>query len=94
MMMCQIAEREVSVGELTEICGLSQSAGLQHLARLRKQGIVSMRGEAKTRYSSLSDSKMRRVVAALCQACRSVSPAPHNAIGHFAGLMQINVPRY
>ena len=72
MMLCQIAEREVSVGELTEICGLSQSAGLQHLARLRKQGIVSMRGKAQTRYSSLSDPKMRRFAAALCQACCGV----------------------
>lgn len=70
LMLCQMDEREVSVGELTEISGLSQSAVSQHLARFRKQGVVSLRGEAQTRYYSLSDPKMQRIIAALCEACR------------------------
>ena len=69
LMLCQMDEREVSVGELTEISGLSQSAVSQHLARFRKQGIVSLRGEAQTRYYSLSDPKMQRIIAALREAC-------------------------
>ena len=32
-------------------------------------GIVSARGEAQTRYYSLSDAKMQRIIAALCEAC-------------------------
>ena len=35
LMLCQMDEREVSVGELTELSGLSQSAVSQHLARFR-----------------------------------------------------------
>lgn len=69
LMLCQLDEREVSVGELTEISGLSQSAVSQHLARLRKQGIVSLRGEAQTRYYTLADPKVQRIIAALCEAC-------------------------
>jgi DNA-binding transcriptional ArsR family regulator len=51
------------------LSGLSQSAVSQHLARFRDQGIVSARGEAQTRYYSLSDAKMQRIIAALCEAC-------------------------
>ena len=69
LMLCQMDEREVSVGELTELSGLSQSAVSQHLARFRDQGIVSARSEAQTRYYSLSDAKMQRIIAALCEAC-------------------------
>ena len=72
LMLCQMDEREVSVGELIELSGLSQSAVSQHLARLREQGIVSLRGKAQTRYYSLSDTKMQRIIAALCEACRGV----------------------
>lgn len=71
LMLCQMNEREVSVGELTEISGLSQSAVSQHLARLRERGIVSLRAEAQTRYYCLSDPKMQRIIAALCEACHS-----------------------
>ncbi len=71
LMLCQMDEREVSVGELTRISGLSQSAVSQHLARLREQGIVSLRGEAQTRYYSLTDPKMQRIIDALCEACHT-----------------------
>ena len=64
--------REVSVGELTELSGLSQSAVSQHLARFRAQGIVSARGEAQTRFYSMADPKMRRIINALCEACHEL----------------------
>lgn len=70
LMLCQMDEREVSVGELIALSGLSQSAVSQHLAKLRGQGIVSLRGEAQTRYYSLSDPTMQRIIAALCEACQ------------------------
>jgi DNA-binding transcriptional ArsR family regulator len=73
LMLCQMDEREVSVSELTEISGLSQSAVSQHLARFRDQAIVSARGEAQTRFYSLADPKMRRIINALCKACHDLS---------------------
>lgn len=71
VMLCHMDGREVSVRELIELSGLSQSAVSQHLARLRGRGIVSLRGEAQTRYYGLADPKMRRIIAALCEACHA-----------------------
>lgn len=71
LMLCQMDEREVSVGELTDLSGLSQSAVSQHLARFRDQGIVSCRGEAQTRFYSLTDRKMQRIINALHEVCHA-----------------------
>ena len=71
MMLCQMDEGEVSVGELTTLTGLAQSAVSQHLARFREQGIVSLRRDAQMRFYRLSDPTMRRIVAALCEACHA-----------------------
>ena len=40
MILCQLVHGEKSVGELERIVGLSQSALSQHLARLRRDGLV------------------------------------------------------
>ncbi len=50
-----LSEEEKAVGELEEMVGLSQSALSQHLARLRRDGIVQTRRDAQKIYYSLSD---------------------------------------
>lgn len=50
--MCALSKGEKSVGELEEIVGLSQSALSQHLARLRRDGLVKTRREAQTIFYS------------------------------------------
>ena len=48
LVLCQLAlAGEMSVGALAEAVGLSQSALSQHLARLRVDGLVAARREAK-----------------------------------------------
>ena len=69
LMMCRMDEGEVSVTELVELTGLSQSAVSQHLALLREEEIVSIRGEAQTRYYSLKDPIVRGIIHALCELC-------------------------
>jgi DNA-binding transcriptional ArsR family regulator len=69
LMLCRMDEGEVSVTELVELAGLSQSSVSQHLAMLRKEGIVSTRGEAQTRYYSLKDVQVRSIIHALCLIC-------------------------
>ena len=69
LMLCRMDEGEVSVRELVELVGLSQSAVSQHLAMLREEGVVSARGEAQTRYYSLRDPVVRAVIHALCAVC-------------------------
>lgn len=69
LMLCRMDEGEVSVTELVELSGLSQSSVSQHLAMLREEGVVSIRGEAQTRFYSLTDPIMRGVIHALCELC-------------------------
>ena len=70
LMLCRMDEGEVSVTELVELAGLSQSSVSQHLAMLREEGVVSIRGEAQTRFYSLKDPIVRGVMHALCELCK------------------------
>lgn len=56
---------EKSVGELEQIVGLSQSALSQHLARLRKDGLVQTRREAQTIFYSLANDNVKAVLDCL-----------------------------
>jgi len=69
LMLCRMDEGEVSVGELVALTGLSQSSVSQHLAMLREEGVVSIRGEAQTRFYSLRDETVRAIIHALCELC-------------------------
>ncbi|MGC1269117.1 MAG: metalloregulator ArsR/SmtB family transcription factor [Croceibacterium sp.] len=69
LMLCRMDEGEVSVNELVDLTGLSQSSVSQHLAMLREEAVVNVRGEAQTRYYSLSDPIVRGVIHALCELC-------------------------
>ena len=65
MVMCVLAEGEISVGSLNERIDLSQSALSQHLAILREQGLVRTRRESQTIYYSLADSAAIDVIRKL-----------------------------
>lgn len=69
LMLCRMVEGEASVTELVELTGLSQSSVSQHLAMLREEGVVAIRGEAQTRYYSLKDAVARAIIHALCDIC-------------------------
>jgi len=69
LMLCRMDEGEVSVNELVALTGLSQSSVSQHLAMLREEGVVAIRGEAQTRWYSLSDPLVRGMIHALCELC-------------------------
>lgn len=73
LMLCRMDEGEVPVGELVELSGLSQSSVSQHLALLREEGVVKIRGKAQTRFYSLKDAVMRGVIHALCELCNATS---------------------
>jgi len=55
LIVCSLCNQERSVGELEKIVELSQSALSQHLARLRKDGVVKTRRSAQTIYYSMKD---------------------------------------
>ncbi|PJB72124.1 MAG: transcriptional regulator [Alphaproteobacteria bacterium CG_4_9_14_3_um_filter_47_13] len=61
VVMCALYRGEKSVSELGNIVGLSQSALSQHLARLRRDGLVDTRRDAQTIYYSTN-----------CQASKAI----------------------
>lgn len=69
LMLCRMADDEVTVGELIELTGMSQSAVSQHLAKFRDMGLVSVRPEAQARYYRLVDEDVRQIIAALWEIC-------------------------
>ena len=69
LMLCRMDEGEVSVNELVDLSGLSQSAVSQHLALLREEDVVNVRVAAQTRFYSLKDPIVRGVIHALCELC-------------------------
>jgi len=67
LIMCHLIKGEKSVGELEQLVGLSQSALSQHLARLRKEALVTTRREAQTIFYSLTSSNAQAVLATLSE---------------------------
>ncbi len=65
LIVCSLYKGEKNVGELEDIVGLSQSALSQHLARLRRDGLVNTRRDAQTIYYSLVDEATNEVLKCL-----------------------------
>ena len=67
LVLCFLVEGELSVGELTERVGLSQSALSQHLAKLREEGLVATRKKSQSVFYRVCDPKAEQVLALLHQ---------------------------
>jgi len=65
MILCVLAENEASVSELNERIDLSQSALSQHLALLRRDGLVRTRRASQTIYYSLQQGPVMRFIELL-----------------------------
>jgi DNA-binding transcriptional ArsR family regulator len=78
VILCQLVEGERSVGELERSVGLSQSGISQHLAVLRREGVVATRRERQTIRYSLGSKDIVILMAALHSIfCRKAkAPAP------------------
>lgn len=66
LMLCLLIEHEeLTVGELLEYVGLSQSAVSQHLARMRDEGVVDSRRDGLNVYYRIRCANVKVLVAAL-----------------------------
>lgn len=65
MILCQLNGSEASVGELAAMLGVRDSTVSQHLALLRKDGLVATRREGQTIWYSLASEPVRRLVGTL-----------------------------
>ncbi|MGV4797311.1 metalloregulator ArsR/SmtB family transcription factor [Rhizobium sp. F40D2] len=71
-----LTEGEVSVTDLAEEVGLSQSSTSQHLAILREQGLVQTRRVAQTIFYSLQSGTARTMLDTLADIFGSPRRAP------------------
>jgi ArsR family transcriptional regulator, virulence genes transcriptional regulator len=65
MIICQLLERERSVGELANLLALRDSTVSQHLALLRRDGLVETRRDGQTIWYSIASQPARELLATL-----------------------------
>ena len=75
MILCQLVETERSVNELAKLLGMRQATLSQHLALLRRNGIVATRREAQSIYYSLARRDVRALMGFLYQTYCTVAAA-------------------
>lgn len=65
MILCALESHEYSVTELHQQIGLSQSALSQHLATLRREGMVKTRRQSQVIFYSLAQSNTTKIIQVL-----------------------------
>ena len=75
VIICQLIEKERSVGELAELLRIRDSTVSQHLALLRKDGLVTARRDGQTIWYAIGSKPARELVRTLyrtyCGAART-----------------------
>ena len=72
MVLCHLSSGEKSVGELAKLLDIPQSPLSQHLARMRKESLVTTRREAQTVYYSIASDDAARIVGLMHELYCSV----------------------
>jgi ArsR family transcriptional regulator, virulence genes transcriptional regulator len=65
LILCQLVERERSVGELAAFLGIRDSTVSQHLALMRREGLVLPRRDGQTIWYSIGSAPARAVLETL-----------------------------
>ena len=65
MILCHIVKQEKSVGELSELVDLSQSALSQHLTRMHQQGLIEKEKRGQMVYYSISNHEVEAILSTL-----------------------------
>ncbi|XBQ16695.1 MAG: metalloregulator ArsR/SmtB family transcription factor [Oceanicaulis sp.] len=68
LIACELMEGERSVSDIEARTGVRQPNLSRDLARLRAEGLVTTRREAKQVFYSLADGRVRKLMGALCAA--------------------------
>ena len=80
IIICQLIEQERSVGELAALLNIRDSTVSQHLALLRKDGLVTARRDGQTIWYSIGSPQACELVRTLyrvyCAPAAAVSPKP------------------
>lgn len=65
LLLCQLSQGEMSVGDLEEVLGIHQPTLSQQLGVLRGEGVVDTRRDGKRIFYSVSDARLLQVLALL-----------------------------
>jgi DNA-binding transcriptional ArsR family regulator len=88
VIICQLIDKKRSVGELAELLGIRDSTVSQHLALLRKDGLVTARRDGQTIWYSIGSAQARELVRTLyrvyCGPARASNSRAHQARGAVA----------
>ncbi len=68
LILCQLVQKERSVGEIAQALAVRSSTASQHLAVLRRDGLVATRRSGQTIWYSVIDTAARAVVETLYHA--------------------------
>ncbi len=78
--LCTLGDREVSVQEIVDHVGTSQSNISQHLAILRDQGILNSRRDATRVYYRVEDERTLRLISLMRDIFCGLSADPAKSI--------------
>ncbi len=80
LILCQLVDGERSVGELAEFLDIRDSGVSQHLALLRKDGLVTARRDGQTIWYSIASAEARALLSTLynvfCAPAQACDPKP------------------
>jgi len=95
LIICQLIDGERSVGELAEFLGIRDSTVSQHLALLRKDGLVSARRDGQTIWYSISSGPARELLETLYRVyCAPTPVCPPSSRRKLAGLAERGVAKH
>lgn len=80
IIICQLIEKERSVGELAALLDIRDSTVSQHLALLRKDGLVEARRDGQTVWYSIGSEPARELIATLYRIYCAPAPACRPAV--------------
>lgn len=76
LILCQLVDRERSVGELAQLLGARDSTVSQHLALLRRDGVVRARRDGQTIWYAIASAPAQRVLETLAMIYCPTPPTP------------------
>jgi ArsR family transcriptional regulator, virulence genes transcriptional regulator len=76
LILCQLVGQERSVGELADFLGIRDSTASQHLALMRRDGLVAARRDGQTIWYSISSAPARALLATLYRVYCGHSETP------------------
>jgi DNA-binding transcriptional ArsR family regulator len=81
IIICQLIDKERSVGELAELLQIRDSTVSQHLALLRRDGLVSARRDGQTIWYAIASGPACEVVQVLYRAyCAAPARKPRGGV--------------